>query len=79
MGIRRKRCEFCGKEFEGEHNRVYCCDECKKQGYREKDRRKRAENKRKRKSNQELTDVAALAKEAGMTYGQYVARIYGGR
>lgn len=77
-----KVCRYmgCGKEFIAHSNNARWCPECKVK--REEDKR-RAANERKRvarkmakmeKPARSVQDIAAMAREAGMTYGQYVAR-----
>ena len=35
----KRKCQYCGKEFEKHHNRqIYCSPECSKEANREKDR-----------------------------------------
>lgn len=84
MGTVRKKCAYCGKEFTGLHSRRYCSEECKKLGYTERLRKEAEKKKQNRKKparkkgkpNQEIIDIAVLARQAGMTYGQYVAQFY---
>lgn len=74
------KCERCGIEIEKRGNRQRYCRNCKMIVHQEnlsaaKDRyAKRKENKHKR-INGSLVDIAMKAKEAGMSYGEYVARM----
>lgn len=71
----QKKCKYCGKEFNSTKNdRRYCSDECRKKSQLEmsKKRRKGAHIK---KPNAAVVDIAVKAREAGMTYGQYVAKM----
>lgn len=81
-----KICPVCGKEFT-EKNRKYCSHECSNEGYRRRQakcskERYHAEKERlkeagKVKKESPLQEMARKAREAGMTYGQYVALEYG--
>jgi hypothetical protein len=73
----KRDCKICGKEFVTTHNRTLCCsDKCSSVSkYRnnllrksKKDAMRKADKKR-----AELATINARAKEAGMSYGQYVA------
>lgn len=79
-------CPVCGKEFI-DRTRKYCSPKCSKEGYRrrqlkysidryheEKENQLRETKKPKEKS--QLERLAREAREAGMTYGQYVALEY---
>lgn len=81
-----KVCPVCGKEFT-ERTRKYCSPKCSKEGYRrrqlkysidryheEKENRQKAAGRIKKVSP--LEEAARKAREAGMTYGQYVALEY---
>jgi len=79
-----RSCDICGKAMtEGSVRRYYCSDECARAAKRARnkvyarERRMREEQeKAKPKPNgkrSELSRIAALAKAAGMSYGQYVA------
>lgn len=79
-------CPVCGGEVT-DRNRKYCCAECSKKGYlknqirRNKERDKRLKEEREKRAGQRrpespLEELARKAREAGMTYGQYVAMDY---
>ena len=79
-----KKCVICGKSFKSEkYNAKYCSETCKDKGRRaitkENDRikRERAAKARKARNNSKkpLINIAAEAKGAGMSYGQYVAKM----
>ena len=58
-----KTCKICGKNFQSEvRNAKYCSDECKKTKYNEKPKEKKLS----------VAELAVKAKQAGMSYGQYV-------
>lgn len=78
-------CPYCGLEFVQTHgSQKYCSDICAYEAKKERtlDRywdqqpeRKPEHVKKTRKRKLTLQQVAALAKAAGMTYGQYVANM----
>lgn len=85
MAERIVKCVICDKEFVTLHARQCTCgEECKKEHYRNLARinrqRLREESKARMtscESQQESIDtvtLATLAKKAGMSYGQYVAK-----
>ncbi len=78
-----KKCKWCERIFTAKRlNQNYCCKECSRNGklkwQREYEANKKATTekpkKTKRKSNQ-ITDIAIAARAAGMTYGEYVAKV----
>lgn len=71
-------CVICGKIFPSRCGAKYCSTECKKEGDRRNakvsaQRRKEEKNRPKIKS-QTLAEIAKKAREAGMQYGDYVAK-----
>lgn len=71
------KCKICGKEFFNEHRRqIYCSPNCQKraQSLRAIERKKAKANQVKKDNYSEIVRVAKLAREAGLTYGQYVLR-----
>ena len=75
----KRVCPICGAHFE-HVRRVYCSDECSRKGYllkiKESHDRKREEAKAKlRRKPSSITEVVLAAREAGMTYGQYVMEV----
>lgn len=78
-----KTCPICGKEFLTKIKKTkYCSEECR----REKERRraikqweeKKAEQQKKKKEKHipQLDELNRRAREAGMTYGKYMAEKY---
>ncbi len=71
----QKKCKYCGKEFDAtKSKRLYCSDKCKKSFWKKKDI-KRKHGVHMEKPNAAVVDIAVKAREAGMTYGQYVAKM----
>lgn len=88
-----KPCKQCGKLFQPiRSTHVYCCGDCNRKAEKErykkrvkynaekqreyKAKKKLEEAEKKRKKNA-LNEMAKKAREAGMTYGQYVAMVEG--
>jgi predicted nucleic acid-binding Zn ribbon protein len=79
----KKKCGVCGKDFDGwNKNQKYCSEECKHvshlqrgEMYRENARLKAEQKKEEAKKKKALEEIAMAARNAGMTYGQYVARM----
>ncbi len=69
----RNTCRWCKTEFRGGRSQRYCSPDCKAAA-----REKRAAEKRGGVGS-ELTRIAAEARKAGMSYGQYVTAMEGGR
>lgn len=78
-----KVCKTCEAEFETEKKTVaYCCEPCRrtaqlaqKHKHYEKVKGRSLEAKtRKAREGLSIADVVKLAREAGMSYGQYVGR-----
>lgn len=73
-------CAMCGKSFVAtRRNAKYCGEICLLAG-RAALARKYSENAKDRKAmrkkqRQSITDIAVAARHAGMTYGQYVAKM----
>ena len=79
-------CPVCGGNVT-DRNRKYCCEECSKKGYirnqikRNKERDKRLKKEKEKRAGRQkressLQELARKVREAGMTYGQYVAIDY---
>lgn len=76
-----KKCVICRKLFIAEKVNVKCCSkECghinqmnMSREYHKREREAAAPGKKSKKNS--LTDVAVAARNAGMTYGQYVAKM----
>lgn len=78
-----KTCPACGTEFKQRRaGMTYCCDECRHKAANIRKREayssyRMAAKKKKSPGIQpgmSIAEVAKLAKDAGMTYGQFVAR-----
>jgi len=82
-----KVCAYCGKTFEHNNTQTkYCGNECRAAVQREQNLRHRrkyldrqatkpkAKRKPKIEKPKTLSEIAAAAREAGMTYGEYVAK-----
>lgn len=69
----KKKCKFCGQEFTGGRGKLYCSTECKSKALIRQNREKKGNY------GAELQRIAAEARKAGMSYGQYVAAMEGGR
>lgn len=65
-------CKWCGKYYTQEKNgQLYCTQDCYDNSYAY-----RHPKKKKKKSNmQEIADIDAAARKAGMSYGKYVAML----
>lgn len=81
-----KTCPICGREFVTERRR-YCSESCSREARIEDQKRRNRELNRKPrpasvkprvrpKEESSLQELARKAREAGMTYGQYVALEY---
>lgn len=72
-----KRCTICGKEFTTKSQRATACsDECRRIREIDRGRQKRERKRGKRSTRRDglsLSEAARLAREHGMTYGQYMA------
>lgn len=70
-----KKCVICGKEYKSISVRTLTCGkDCRNEYRRRKDREKRSA---KTCRNSTLDDVLRKAREAGMSYGKYVAMMDG--
>lgn len=74
--IFQKKCIICGKEFEakGPHANV-CGDACRRQRDIEYTKSYRKKRKKAAVAHKSLEQVAVEARAAGMTYGEYVAKM----
>lgn len=75
-----KNCARCGKQFYGCRQDVrYCCVECQKEATKERAKElrqiKQEEMRKRRDRQQSIAQIAIKARQAGMTYGQYVAQM----
>ena len=82
MKEEKKICPICGKQF-CDNRRKYCSDKCTQESNRINSKKRKQEIRKKLKMNPKVRKkgnklnalelTAKAAKEAGMTYGQYVA------
>jgi len=82
--LKKLICSICGREFEGRaSNAKYCSHECMKEGARISNRnrkryrsqaRKDLKVERVRYTTSSIAEIAKMAAEAGMSYGQFVAK-----
>lgn len=71
-----KKCEQCGQSFPASRRSVkYCSDECRKRKNLENSK-STYEKKKKEMKKDRISEINALARAEGLTYGQYVAREY---
>ena len=70
-----KNCVVCGKKFDGWGAQKYCSKVCYAES-RRVSRRQLKKKKSKAKKNTRLLERVNAAKEAGLSYGQYMAREY---
>lgn len=83
--IEKKICTCCKKKFIPNHsNQKYCCKECSKEMNRQNNQRYYAEigkykekEKRhpKKKKSLSISEIEKMAREAGMSYGMYIAKM----
>ncbi len=75
-----KKCKICGKTFNAAGSKATCSDECARINQnnlsRISYRKSRGLTVKKFKRNTAVRDMAAEAREHGMTYGQYVGMMY---
>lgn len=76
-----RKCVVCGKKYTAiRGNQKYCGSECEKiatlKQVEVRNKKLKVERRRKKKKkNQDIIDIAIAAREAGMSYGQYVAKM----
>lgn len=86
-----KKCENCGKIFASYRpQHIFCNPECKKEATTKKRKERRVQERERRMLEQKMEkeqptkikkkvnaieDIANAASRAGMTYGQYVAKM----
>ena len=69
-------CPVCGKLFVSESNRrIYCSKTCRDESYRKtvSSDKKNSGKKGRKKKVRSLSEIATEARNAGMSYGKYVA------
>lgn len=67
--MKPRKCKWCGRDYVGSHNSKYCPD-CRNVAKSSIARERRA---RKQRTGNSLVLTAVAARQAGMTYGKYVA------
>lgn len=71
-----RNCAVCGKMYVAiRANQRYCGSECRYIGLQRLEAEKRASKRKKKKKKASIVDVAVDAKKAGMSYGEYVAKM----
>lgn len=63
-------CKVCGKEVERKHNAQRYCDACRPKYYTKSKKPKKI-----KLCKEGISYINHLARESGMSYGQYVARM----
>lgn len=79
MGNKVKICEICGQPFLAYRNsQLYCSQPCRKRAAynRLKDIYPVHKEQKKEKRKSQVAEINRLAREAGMSYGQYTAKIF---
>lgn len=79
MRTKKRICAGCGIEFfTNSSKQIYCTPKCREKERHEREQSHRPdiapEPKNKRKS--QVAEINRLAREAGMSYGQYTAKIF---
>ena len=74
-----RKCEICGEVFNRiSYNQRYCGEKCKREANILRSREKRRAEKlnaQTKTKHDTLSEVAAMARAAGMTYGQYMVSL----
>ncbi len=80
MAARTITCDLCGEKFISYRSNIkYCSDACRKEANLINNRRNKEERKGEYKPTQMTTtldETIRQAREAGMSYGQYVAQLW---
>ena len=80
MAKKVKICEVCKQPFiPGAGGQVYCSKECRNRAAYLRNREVYPvykEQKKKEKRKSQVAEINRLAREAGMSYGQYTAKIF---
>ena len=80
MGTKVKICELCKQPFPTNNgNQIYCSPKCRNRAAHERNRNVypvHTEQKKKEKRKSQVAEINRLAREAGMSYGQYTAKIF---
>jgi predicted nucleic acid-binding Zn ribbon protein len=72
-------CIVCGQLISNIKYRKYCSEECKKKGIQMNNKKfyenlRKEKEKRQKKNAMVLSEISRLAREEGLTYGQYVLK-----
>lgn len=75
-----RKCIICNKYYvTTTQNAKYCSGTCRKMADKETKKKSKANKKEqienRKNMQQSIIDIAVLARKAGMTYGQYVAKM----
>lgn len=75
------RCKLCGNTFEAAGSNAKFCPECKKtrskvykKHHKEWEQNKKARERAERKKALSIEEAAKMARDAGMSYGEYVLK-----
>lgn len=66
------KCAWCGEEYQGTRRKRYCSAECRLEANARA--KSRTRTRKKKKPVLSIEQVAVLSREAGMSYGEYVAK-----
>ena len=75
---REKNCQICGTAFIPQAtSQKYCCRQCARQAEQESNRKSETKKKNKKfgQHQKAAAEIATKAREAGLSYGQYVAKM----
>lgn len=76
MAVRTLTCELCGEKFLSYRSNIkYCSDACRNEAKKGYDSVKRQRGEVTTPSST-LAEINQQARDAGMSYGQYVAKLY---
>lgn len=75
-----KNCKYCGNRFSTHRsNAKYCCERCRYEAKKKMDRESYKSphiQEQPKNKNANLIEINRRAREAGMSYGKYVAQKY---
>ena len=75
---REKNCQMCGNVFiPRAPSQKYCCRQCARKAEIESNRKSETKKKNKKSGQHQkaAAEIATKAREAGLSYGQYVAKM----
>lgn len=74
MAVRAKKCDVCGETFLTYRENVkYCSNDCRQEGHHRRAMERDARKREKEMAISTLAETNQAAREAGMSYGRYVA------